>query len=526
VVRGANSVASGAVNTNGCRNSLTAFTGGTARLGFTQAGGAPTPVPETAWAYTDYAYDPNHPHAASALSTGERYQYDANGNMTQRLEGGVTYTQTFDAENRLSTVTTITGTTTFKYDGDGTLVQRVRPDGTSTVYVGGSYEVELNAGGSATTHTSYYSALTARVMRVESTVYYVLTDQLGSASLTLNANGALVGTARYYAFGETRLATGSMGTDKLYTGQRQVAEIGGLYNYNARFYDPYLKRFVSADTFVPKAGNPQVLNRYSYALNSPLRYMDPSGHMVSDDPHWANAFEQAHGYSPTAQDKIDADFAETHSGSGSNGQWTGADWTTYTQIKNAVGEASKKLQANGGGDDSGSTWWSPFSYDTLNVKLSGFGKALLGANIGFSANINMKALRELDFGNVDMSLNADGTVSGGASAEYAAGITVTGQDGAVLDQPGVNVIMVKGVPINIGGCLDVCVAASSTINPHATNGISTSAAWTIGVGEGVDLSVDLLQVSDYALYAHPTPNGSTTRWQVPFFNGPFWNYHP
>ena len=39
-------------------------------LAFTRASGAPTLVPDTVWAYTDYTYDPNHPHAASAHSTG------------------------------------------------------------------------------------------------------------------------------------------------------------------------------------------------------------------------------------------------------------------------------------------------------------------------------------------------------------------------------------------------------------------------------------------------------------------------
>ncbi|MDH7487629.1 MAG: RHS repeat-associated core domain-containing protein [Anaerolineae bacterium] len=45
----------------------------------------------------------------------------------------------------------------------------------------------------------------------------------------------------------------------------------GLYFYNARYYDPALGWFVSADTIVPEPGNPQALNRYSYVLNNPLR---------------------------------------------------------------------------------------------------------------------------------------------------------------------------------------------------------------------------------------------------------------
>jgi len=51
-----------------------------------------------------------------------------------------------------------------------------------------------------------------------------------------------------------------------------------LYDYGARFYDPALGRFISADTVVPGAGNPQALNRYAYVLNNPLKYTDPTGH--------------------------------------------------------------------------------------------------------------------------------------------------------------------------------------------------------------------------------------------------------
>jgi RHS repeat-associated protein len=57
-------------------------------------------------------------------------------------------------------------------------------------------------------------------------------------------------------------------------------DITGLYYYGARYYDPTIGRFVSADTVVPSASNPQTLNRYSYCLNNPLRYIDPSGNIV------------------------------------------------------------------------------------------------------------------------------------------------------------------------------------------------------------------------------------------------------
>ena len=59
-------------------------------------------------------------------------------------------------------------------------------------------------------------------MRINSTLYYTFKDHLGSASVTTDASGVTVGKERYYPYGETRFTTGSMYTDKLYTGQREM----------------------------------------------------------------------------------------------------------------------------------------------------------------------------------------------------------------------------------------------------------------------------------------------------------------
>jgi len=97
-----------------------------------------------------------------------------------------------------------------------------------------------------------------------------------------NVNPVIVGEDRFYPFGETRFTTGTMFTDKLFTGQRQIAELG-IYLYGARFYSPKLGRFLSADTIVPGYANPQNLNRFSYVTNNPLRYTDPTGHRACED---------------------------------------------------------------------------------------------------------------------------------------------------------------------------------------------------------------------------------------------------
>ncbi len=230
-------------------------------------------------AVSGYSYSGND-HAVTSLSTGESYTYDANGNMITRVEGGLTYTQTFDAKNRMVSVTVNGQTTQFVYDGDGNLVKKIKPDGSSTTYIGGIYEVDKSSGGVVTRTVTYYPA--GGAMRIDGTVYYVLKDRLGSAYATTDASGNVVGEMRYYAFGETRLSTGNMITDRLYTGQRWIADLG-IYHFNARFYSPKLGRFLSADTLMSGISNPQNLNRFSYVANNPLRYTDPTGHIACDD---------------------------------------------------------------------------------------------------------------------------------------------------------------------------------------------------------------------------------------------------
>ncbi|MEK6754354.1 MAG: RHS repeat-associated core domain-containing protein [Chloroflexota bacterium] len=112
-------------------------------------------------------------------------------------------------------------------------------------------------------------------MRKNGTLTYLLGDHLGSTSLTTDSSGNLVSELRYKPWGETRYSSGTTATSYRYTGQREEAGFG-LYFYNARWMDPVLGRFVQADTIVP--GGVQGLDRYAYVNNSPMNYVDPSGH--------------------------------------------------------------------------------------------------------------------------------------------------------------------------------------------------------------------------------------------------------
>ncbi|MEI2698743.1 MAG: RHS repeat-associated core domain-containing protein [Microthrixaceae bacterium] len=68
-------------------------------------------------------------------------------------------------------------------------------------------------------------------------------------------------------------------TDTGFTGHKQNSYIKLIY-MNARWYDPQIGRFVSADTIIPNPEDTQGYNRYSYGRNNPIIWVDPSGHSV------------------------------------------------------------------------------------------------------------------------------------------------------------------------------------------------------------------------------------------------------
>ena len=219
------------------------------------------------------------PHAVTHLNGVQKFWYDANGNMTRRIEGSVTYEQTFNSENRLSSVAVGGSTTTFIYDADGNRIQTIEPDGTTTTYPFPGYE-EVAHNGAVTRRTTYSLGGQAVALRVqgpgsENNLYYLITDRLGSTRLVLSEGGSAVpgSTARYLPFGDWRTEPTANLTDRGFTGHMQENlgnnDLGFIY-MRARFFVPALGRFASADTIVPNLTNPQSLNRYTYVFNSPM----------------------------------------------------------------------------------------------------------------------------------------------------------------------------------------------------------------------------------------------------------------
>ena len=57
----------------------------------------------------------------------------------------------------------------------------------------------------------------------------------------------------------------------------------GFFNMNARMYDPMIGRFLSPDPYVQEPDFSQSYNRYSYCINNPLKYTDPTGEWFGID---------------------------------------------------------------------------------------------------------------------------------------------------------------------------------------------------------------------------------------------------
>ncbi len=97
--------------------------------------------------------------------------------------------------------------------------------------------------------------------------------------VTLLTDGTVVATYYYDSFGNILEQTGEVDNSILYAGYQYDAETG-LYYINARMYDPVTARFLQADTYLGNLNDPLSLNLYTYCLNNPHKYVDPSGHSV------------------------------------------------------------------------------------------------------------------------------------------------------------------------------------------------------------------------------------------------------
>jgi RHS repeat-associated protein len=225
------------------------------------------------------------PHAVTSAG-GVTYTYDANGNMVI----GKNKTLEYDVENRLIRSTEGSNISVFAYDGDGGRVSKCALTTNNQqliTYIGSLFEID-----SSGTTRAHIFAGSQRVCTVslrgpsqdpsvgaEAIFYHP--DHLGSTNVTSDGAGNLVESCEYMPYGtrarnEVTTSPGHQVTSYLFTGKE--LDSTGLYYYGARYYDPDIGRFITADTIVQSPYDPQSLNRYSYCRNNPINYIDPTGH--------------------------------------------------------------------------------------------------------------------------------------------------------------------------------------------------------------------------------------------------------
>ena len=237
-----------------------------------------------------YGYDPAHPHAVLTVGAGA-FVNDEVGNQTERPGATVAYTP-FDLPDSYALDD---GTSTvFAYDGGQHRIRKTRvfADGeaaplSETIYLDELYERVRSDG---EVHRFYVGAGSATVVLTRATggsdqAAYLLSDALGSVDVVTDGSGSVIERRSYDAFGARRNAAGwgpwqgalaSAVTPVGFTGQEEDDE-AGLVNMRGRIYDPKVGRFLSTDPIVSRPGFAQSWNPYSYVLNSPLNFTDPSG---------------------------------------------------------------------------------------------------------------------------------------------------------------------------------------------------------------------------------------------------------
>jgi RHS repeat-associated protein len=173
-------------------------------------------------------------------------------------------TACYDAENRMISETDSTGNTaTYAYDGDGRRVSKTVNAVTTTLVYDPQGQLAQEYGGT--------------IPASETGTRYLTTDHLGSTRVMTNASQAVMQTYDYLPFGEEFVQ--SSDTNRVrFTGKERDAETGLDY-FGARYFSGLQGRFTSPDPLLSsgRPWDPQSWNRYSYGLNNPLRFIDPTG---------------------------------------------------------------------------------------------------------------------------------------------------------------------------------------------------------------------------------------------------------
>ena len=241
-----------------------------------------------------YEYSPTRPHAVNAVDA-VAYTYDANGNMLS----GDGRTITWSAYNKPMQIENADVRLNFKYGSGRARYQKTVFNKTSNTtdnkitYIGNLFEVHAKS--TVIEYKHYIRAgnetVAVHTRRTDSTneTSYLHRDYLGSVVVVTDEVGNAKANFSYDAFGSRRPVDGeaavspfSLEFARSYTDHEYLNDVD-LIHMNGRVYDPKLGRFISADPLIQFKNNLQSYNRYSYVLNNPLGYTDPSGFSLWTD---------------------------------------------------------------------------------------------------------------------------------------------------------------------------------------------------------------------------------------------------
>jgi RHS repeat-associated protein len=212
--------------------------------------------------------------------------YDTNGNLTsiQYPASSIVSTYTYDAQNRLTGVTSGSTSASFAYDGRNRCVSRTI-NGTTTYYCYDGWNLIGEYAASGTTPAARYihganvDEILART-DASGTVYYAQ-DGLGSTIALTDASGTVVERYTYDVYGMPSiynssfiLLPSSLASNRfLFTGREWLADIG-LYDYRNRSYSPQVGRFLQTD---PIGFAARDVNLFRYVGNCVVNNVDPTG---------------------------------------------------------------------------------------------------------------------------------------------------------------------------------------------------------------------------------------------------------
>ncbi|MET7528811.1 polymorphic toxin-type HINT domain-containing protein [Streptomyces goshikiensis] len=216
---------------------------------------------------------------ATGGATGtDTYGYDATGNMTGKTPAtGSAQTMTWNEEGKLASSTISGATTSFLYDTAGTRILK-REQATTTLYLPGGQELVLDKTTGSVSGTRYYSVPGGTAMRTsaDGRVRFLVADHHGTNTLSIASPTLSFNRRKQLPYGGERGAPPAVWPSQKGFVGGDIDKTTGLTHIGARDYDTKLGQFISVDPLL-SLDQPQSLNGYNYANNSPVTNSDPTG---------------------------------------------------------------------------------------------------------------------------------------------------------------------------------------------------------------------------------------------------------